>query len=87
MASRKTLKKAIRNITDELLTDCMALGMTGDADEARLSALAARALQMEQEFVARVNHTEPGSVRLYYKRLREELLQEANAIAAEVVKL
>ncbi|MBR1838768.1 MAG: hypothetical protein IJ786_04340 [Bacteroidaceae bacterium] len=87
MASRKNLKKAIRNITNELLADCVALNLVGDADQEKLSALATRALVMEKEYIARVNHTEPGKVREFYKKLREELSKEASDIAAEVILL
>ncbi len=87
MASRRILKKAIKSISNELLTDCMAISMVGDADETKLKELVARTLRMEQEYVARVNHTEPGSVRLFYTKLRNELAQEANDIAAEIVTL
>lgn len=87
MANRKTLKKAIKSITNELLSDCVALSMVGNADEAKLTELAARTLKMEKEFLSRVNHTEPGSVRIFYKKLRDELANEANDIAAEIVTL
>lgn len=87
MANRKTLKKVIAGISNELLTDCVAIGMVGDADQEKLSALAARVLAMEKEYIARVNHTEPGSVRLFYKKLREDFTQEANQLAAEIAKL
>ncbi len=87
MASRRMLKKAIRNVTDEILADCMAVSLTGDADETRLAELAAKALRLEKEYVARVNHTEPGSERLFYKKLREKLEAEANSIASDVMVL
>lgn len=65
----------------------MAISMIGDADETKLKETVARILKMEHEYVCRVNHSEPGSVRVFYKKLREELVNEANDIAATIVSL
>ncbi|MBP3228954.1 MAG: hypothetical protein J6M53_09275 [Bacteroidaceae bacterium] len=87
MASRKTLKKSVKSIAQELLSDLVALSLTGDADRERLAALAARTVAMEKDFVARISHAEPGNVPYFFKKLRADFEREANAVAAEIVTL
>lgn len=86
MASRKNLKKAIKNICGELLADCVALRMVDQANTDVLDGLMVNILNLNNEFVARINHTEKGSERTFYKKLREEFTDQVNAIAEDIAK-
>ena len=63
MASRKELKKNINYIAGELFTECLVK----KADE-----LMAEILKMQDEFISRISHTEPGNVKGFYKKLRAD---------------
>ncbi len=42
---------------------------------------------MEQDFIQRISHTEPGSVKLFYKKLAEEFLKNTSDIAERIKAL
>lgn len=86
MANRRQLKKSINLICGELFADCVALSLCGQSDKEKLSGLMAEVLTVHGEYIARVNHTEKGSERLFYKKLREEFTQKVNALSDEIVK-
>lgn len=45
-----------------------------------LQQVGADILALNVEFVKRINHTEPGSVRLFYTKLREEFSEKVRNI-------
>ena len=71
MASRKDLKKGINYIIGELFTECVFISLSlPEADKAKADKVMTDILNMQDDFVSRISHTEPGNV----KGLR--LLQE-----------
>lgn len=86
MASRRQLKKTLKQITNSLFADCLVLQLVDDTDKSVLEALMQDIVRLNQEYVARISHTEPGSVRLYYRKLRSEFLDKANAIGQALLK-
>lgn len=86
MASRKQLKKNIKHICDSLFADCLVLQLVEQPDSAALEALMLEVIQLRQEYVARISHTQPGNVREYYRKLRGNFLERANGIAQAIVK-
>ena len=74
MASRKRLKKTIHCISAQMLFAC---GMAY-VESGKLTSELQEAIQdlysLERDIVQRINHTEPGQVKLYYKKLREEFI-------------
>ena len=87
MASRKTLKKNIKNITGELFADCVALSLCEGADRAALEQLMAETLALNTEYVTRISHTERGSEKLFYRKLRAEFAEKAAALGERIVAL
>ncbi|WP_075564712.1 hypothetical protein [Ihuprevotella massiliensis] len=80
MASRKKLKKSINNIcSDLMLVYAVVLQDQPQASES-LQQVGADILALNVEFVKRINHTEPGSVRLFYTKLREEFSEKVRNI-------
>ena len=64
MASRKALKKSVNYIAGELFTECLVnkLYVPGTNPE-KADALMADILTMQDEFLSRISHTEPGNVK------------------------
>lgn len=85
MASRRNLKKVVKNISGELFADCV-LRLTKQADRTKVEELMRDIATMYAEFVARINHTEKGSEALFYKKLRKEFTDMANRIHEELIK-
>ena len=86
MASRKLLKKQINEVCGELFADCVALKMCDQCSDEVINQAMTEILQLRLEFVARISHTEKGSVRLFYKKLRQEFSEKAEAISRTIIE-
>ena len=82
MANKRSLKRAIRSICEELFAEAIAVSMYGPEPanhnaEAQLYSI----VRMEEDFISRVCHPEPGmSPRAYYKNLREQFSAQVSDI-------
>jgi len=88
MASRKELKKNVNYIAGELFTECLihSLFIPG-IDKVKTDELMNKVLVMQNEFVSRLSHTEPGNVKGYYKKFREDFNANVNEIIDEINEL
>ena len=86
MANRRRLKKSVKYITGELFADCVALSMCQQSDQDELDKLMREILSLHTDFVARISHTERGSEREFYKKLRAEFTEKINALSDRIVK-
>ena len=60
ITSRRELKKNVNYIAGELFTECLINSMfIPGTDKAKADELMAEVLKMQDEFVSRINHTEP----------------------------
>lgn len=84
MASRRKLKKDIGLICSDLVANCTVLRLCGINDQEKTDALLKKILGIHVEYTSRISHTEKGSERLFYKKLREEFTQKACAIEKEI---
>ena len=88
MASRRELKKNVNYIAGELFTECIINSMfIPGTGEAKLGALVAEVLKMQDEFVSRISHTEPGNVKVFYKKFRADFNAKVNEIIEAIGKL
>ena len=88
MASRKNLKKVIAFIVDELATEAFfaSYGANGDA-EAWVSVFN-RIFALNREYVARVNHVEPGMpAKKYFNAMCDSFNADAKALHDEIKAL
>lgn len=86
MANRKSLKKIVKCTTSELLTDCAILNLCEqDADE-KYATIIADIVALHNEMVSRISHTEKGSERLFYKKLRAEFDEQVNLLHERIIK-
>ena len=86
MAKRRELKKNVNYIAGELFSECLINSMfvpgTAKADE-----LMAEILKMQDEFISRISHTEPGNVKGFYKKFRVDFNAKVNEIIDAIAKL
>lgn len=79
MASRRDLKKQISYIAGDLFLASLIEGVNREAVlEATHNVL---------ELIPRISHTQPGNVKGYYKKLREDLNKEIQLVAEEINKI
>ena len=87
MASRKQLKKSIKRITSELMTDCVVLNACTPGSADKYQPLMAELLQIHTDYVARLSHVEKGSERVCFKRLHQEFTASINDLAERIVSV
>ena len=69
MANKRELKKSINYIASDLFQECIILKMIKKADNAKADEVLVDILNLQNEFLARANHPQPGAVKAYYRKL------------------
>lgn len=88
MASRKDLKKVIAFIADELATEAFYLSYDSKAETVAWVELFNKIFALQNEYIARVNHVEPGMpARKYFAALCTSFNEDAKALLDEIHKL
>ena len=85
MASKRTIKKQINHIASELFTECLIQSLyVPGTDKAKADALMGRILTLQDEYLKRVCHIEPGNDKLFFKKLKESFNKEVEEIIKEL---
>jgi len=80
MANKRSLKRNINLICEELLAECIAASLYGH-NRSSAEALLFSILKMQNDFIRRVSHPEPGMpANQFYKKLREDFAAHASEI-------
>ena len=89
MASRKALKKNVNYIAGELFAECLMneSSMYPEQTRRKLMKLMGEILKMQDEFISRISHTEPGNVKGYYKKFRSDFNAKVDSIIEAIGKL
>ncbi len=88
MASRKNLKKVITFIVDDLATDAFLLSYDAQADTEEWVKLFNRIFALNNDYVARVSHVEPGmKARKYFDALCDSFNADAKEILVDIERL
>ena len=88
MAKRRELKKNVNYIAGELFSECLINSMfVPGTDKAKADELMAEILKMQDEFISRISHTEPGNVKGCYKKFRVDFNAKVNEIIDAIAKL
>lgn len=88
MASRRQLKKNIDSIIGELISECfIRYQYSPDMDKEKALDLINGLLETDAEFVKRINHTEPGNARQYYKTLYADFNNAVDGIIKQIESL
>lgn len=87
MANRRNLKKSIHNITSELVNETyIVYGLLEKIDNDAWLQLLQRIAALNNDFLARANHPEPGNVKAFYKQLRADFDAEVAQIINDLAK-
>lgn len=88
MASRKVLKKNVNYIAGELFAECLVNSLyVPGVDKEKADELMGEILKMQDEFISRISHTEPGNVKGYYKKFRADFNTKVEEILEALGKL
>ena len=88
MASRRNLKKVITFVVDELATEAFLMSYDAKDDTAAGVDLFNKIFALNNEYVARVSHVEPGvSAKKYFDTLCDSFNKDAKALLEEISKL
>lgn len=80
MANKRDLKKGINYVASELFLECIVLKQIKKADDTKVDVILADILNLQNEFLARAGHPEPGCVKKYYRKLNEDFSNEVEAL-------
>jgi hypothetical protein len=82
MTNKRTLKRAIHLICEDLFAEAIALSLYGaKAQQQSATDLLYSIAKLEDEYVCRISHPEPGMKPSdYYKDLREKFSAQVNDI-------
>ncbi len=88
MASRRNLKKVITFVVDELATEAFLMSYDAKDETAAWVELFNKIFALNNEYVARVSHVEPGvSAKKYFDTLCDSFNKEAKALLEEISNL
>ena len=80
MANKRELKKSINYVVGDLFQECIILKMIKKADNAIADEVLADILNLQNEFLARANHPQPGNVKGYFRKLYIDFGDSVEAI-------
>ena len=84
MANKRDLKKSINYIVGDLFQECLVLKLIKKADSAKADEILTDILNLQNEFLARVNHPQPGCIKGFYRKLYSDFGDGVDAIIAKM---
>lgn len=89
MANKRTLKRTINLICDDLLVECIAASLYGNENhKGNSDALLNMIIRINENFITRISHPEPGMpAHVYYKDLREKFAAQVSEIVDQINNL
>ncbi len=89
MSNKRDLKKSIKLICTELLTECVASSLYGNkANKDDAEALFYSIVRMQNDFISRISHPEPGiPAKKYFHLLCEQFTSQVCELADQVNNL
>ena len=87
MANKRSLKRSITLICEELFAECVAASLYGQNRDGA-EALIYSTIKMQDDFIRRISHPEPGMpAKLYYKDLREKFAAQVGDMVDQINNL
>lgn len=89
MANKRTLKKAINLICEELFTEAVAVSLYGpETHRDNAESLFFTIVKMQREYTSRISCPEPGMpAKVYFKDLRDKFSSQASEIIDQINSL
>lgn len=89
MANKRILKRTINNVCEVLFAECIAASMySTKADETSVQSLLTSILVLNDDYIRRVSHPEPGlAPKAYYQHLKQSFGKETLEIVDQIANL
>lgn len=91
MASRRSLKKTVNYITELAAGLCLVESANANAEKREAySEVFLQIINLRNDIISRISrisHTEPGSVKLFYKKLRADFNAEVDNVFKKLEEL
>lgn len=88
MASRRDLKRDISYVIGDIFTECLIYKeLVPGTDKNAAEKLIVDLLRIDNEFITRISHTEPGKAKEYYRALVKDFQKEISAVIDKLTKL
>lgn len=89
MANKRSLKRSINLICEELFTECVAASLYGtELHKDNAEALLFSIIRLQSDFICRVSHPEPGiTAKHYFKDLREKFAAQVSEAIDQIQNL
>lgn len=86
MANKRNLKKNIKNVCTSLFAECVAVSLYAtDNKKIYLAPLFFSILKLEDNYLKRVSHVEPGmKAKDYFKDLKTRFISEVTEITDQI---
>ena len=91
MANKKSLKRAINLITEELFAEAVAASLYGNEpqkEKSNAEAVLSSIIRLRADYTSRTSHPEPGMKAAdYYKILREKFTTDVDEVVDQINNL
>ena len=88
MAKRKNLKKFVNEVSSALFAECLAAQLYLKGVNPHMAdEVLANILSVQDDFLSRLSHTEPGNVKGFYKQFHDEFDKKVTEIIDAIDKL
>ena len=86
MANKRSLKRVIHLVCEELFAEGIAVSLYGaEAQRENAKVLLYTIVKMEDDFIRRISHPEPGMKKsIYFKDLREKFAAQVGEIVDQM---
>ena len=88
MASRRDLKRDISYVIGDIFTECLIYKeLVPGTDKNAAEKLIVDLLRIDNEFITRISHTEPGKAKEYYRTLVKDFQKQITEVIDKLTKL
>ena len=88
MANRRQLKKNVNYIAGELFMECLVMrNYVPGTDKQKADDLMSNILKIQDEFISRISHTEPGNVKGFYHKFHTDFQTKVDETIEALGKL
>jgi hypothetical protein len=88
MANKRDIKKSINYITGDLFIECLIQSLyVPGTDKQKADKLMGDILTAQDDFIRRISHIEPGNVKGFFKKLREDMNKKTDEFCDALQKL
>lgn len=70
---RRTQKRLTRNLCGELFAECVAASHSHKGSQEQTDRILLKILDTQDSLLARLSHVEPGSVRKFFRKYRDDI--------------